>query len=192
MRSRSSLGKESRREKAGSEAVLGPGMDGLLVDRARKRTGRLGGCGGASTMAVSEELLLPVDERDRECGVEVREAISIHGDGSLGGGCSWVRFTGWGWRATCDGVATYCWSEMQAWYGVNMARTDGRQGERDKTDCWERPSHMPRHKLHCHHSIIDQPLGIRPRQAHFHQAASRPVAHMACDLFTLSPFPTGV
>lgn len=49
-------------------------LDRLLCEGWRGRTG-IGGCGGASTMAVSEELLLPVEDRDRDCGVEVREAI---------------------------------------------------------------------------------------------------------------------
>ncbi len=45
-----------------------------LCDGLRRRAGRLGDCGGASIMVVSEELLLLEEDRDRE-GVEVREAI---------------------------------------------------------------------------------------------------------------------
>jgi hypothetical protein len=66
MRSRSSLGRE-----VGCDVV-----DGALVEGWRRRTGRLGVCGGASSMAVSEEPLLPVEERDRDRGVEARDAIS--------------------------------------------------------------------------------------------------------------------
>lgn len=48
----------------------------MLCDGLRRRTGRLGVCGGASIMVVSDELLLPDAERERDCGVDVREAIS--------------------------------------------------------------------------------------------------------------------
>lgn len=73
--SRSSRGRDSKSEKVGSAAVAGSVLDGLLVDRVRTRTGRLGECSGASSIAVSDELLLPVEDRDRDRGVEVREAI---------------------------------------------------------------------------------------------------------------------
>jgi hypothetical protein len=76
MRSRSSLGRDSRREKDGSNEAVCDAADGLLVDGFRRRTGRLGDFGGASSMAVSEEPLLPVEERECDRGVEVREAIS--------------------------------------------------------------------------------------------------------------------
>lgn len=75
MRSRSSLGSDSKSEKDGSDEAACDAVEGLLVDGLRRRTGRLGDCGGASSMVVSEEPLLPVDERDRDCGVESREAI---------------------------------------------------------------------------------------------------------------------
>lgn len=45
-----------------------------LCDGLRRRAGRLGDCGGASIIVVSEELLLLEEERDRD-GVNVREAI---------------------------------------------------------------------------------------------------------------------
>jgi hypothetical protein len=77
MRSRSSLGKESSRLNEGSNEGACDAVDGLLAEGFRRRTGRLGDFGGASSMAVSEEPLLPVEDcdRDRDCGVEVREAI---------------------------------------------------------------------------------------------------------------------
>jgi hypothetical protein len=81
MRSRSSLGRESRREKEGSDEAACDAVDGLLVDGFRRRTGRLGDCGGASSIMVSsEEPLLPVEDRDRDRGVEVREAMSSNSD----------------------------------------------------------------------------------------------------------------
>lgn len=78
MRSRISLGRDSRREKEGSDEAVCGAAEGVLVDRFRRRTGRLGVCGGASSMVVSDEPLLPVDDCDcdRDRGVEVREAIS--------------------------------------------------------------------------------------------------------------------
>jgi hypothetical protein len=76
IRSRSSLGSDKSREKVGSDDAVFSAADRLLVDGWRGRTGRLGDCGGASSIVVSEDPLLPVDERDRDCGVEVRDAIS--------------------------------------------------------------------------------------------------------------------
>jgi hypothetical protein len=77
IRSRSSLGRESKREKERSNEAACDAVDGLLVDGFRRRTGRLGDCGGASSIMVSsDEPLLPVEDRDRDRGVEVREAIS--------------------------------------------------------------------------------------------------------------------
>jgi hypothetical protein len=83
MRSRSSLGSESRREKEGSNEAACAAVEGWLVEGFRRRTGRLGDCGGASSIMVSsEEPLLPVEERDCDRGVEVREAISSGGSGN--------------------------------------------------------------------------------------------------------------
>jgi hypothetical protein len=80
MRSRSSLGRESSKLNEGSDEGACDVVDGLLVEGFRRRTGRLGDFGGASSMAVSEEPLLPVEDcdRDRDRGVEVREAISFY------------------------------------------------------------------------------------------------------------------
>lgn len=79
MRSRSSRGRDSKSEKVGSGEMVccvadASLVEGLLCDKFLNRTGRLGVCGGASTMVVSDESLLPDEERDR--GVEVREAMS--------------------------------------------------------------------------------------------------------------------
>jgi hypothetical protein len=63
-------------EKEGSDETVCDAVDGLLVDGCRRRTGRLGVCGGASSIVVSEEPLLAVEDRDRDCGVDAREAIS--------------------------------------------------------------------------------------------------------------------
>lgn len=79
IRSRNSRGSESSSEKDGSgerRVMVGSLGDDMLCDGLRRRTGRLGVCGGASIMVVSDELLLPDAERERDCGVDVREAIS--------------------------------------------------------------------------------------------------------------------
>jgi len=76
MRSRSSFGRDNSSEKEGSDEAACDAAAGVLVDGLRRRTGRLGDCGGGtSSMVVSEEPLLPVEERERDCGVELREAI---------------------------------------------------------------------------------------------------------------------
>jgi hypothetical protein len=76
MRSRSSRGRESSRLNEGSNEGAGAATTGWVPEGFRRRTRRLGDLGGASSMVVSEEPLLPLDERDRDCGVEVREAMA--------------------------------------------------------------------------------------------------------------------
>lgn len=68
-RSLSSRGRESRREKDGSLDEAGAEVEGLLCDAGRGWAGVRGGP-SVSSMVVSEEPLLPVDERDGERGVE--------------------------------------------------------------------------------------------------------------------------
>lgn len=77
----SSRGSDSSREKAGSEgAACADATETFPCEAGRGRTGVKG---GASVMGVSEESLLPVEERDRERGVEALEAM-------LAGGGAWV------------------------------------------------------------------------------------------------------
>jgi hypothetical protein len=77
MRSRSSLGRDNRSENEGSNEAGCGAAEGLLVDGARGRTGRLGDFGRASSIMVSsEEPLEPVEDRDCDRGVEVHEAMS--------------------------------------------------------------------------------------------------------------------
>jgi hypothetical protein len=68
-RSLSSLGKDSSRENDGSLDEAGAEVEGLLCDAGRGCAGASGGP-SASSMVVSEEPLLPTEERDRERGVE--------------------------------------------------------------------------------------------------------------------------
>jgi hypothetical protein len=159
MRSRSSRGRDSNKLKEGSKEAACDVVGGLLPEGFRRRARRLGDFGGASSMVVSEEPLLPLEDRDRDRGVEVREAILWHvgiglwscdracragEEGRREGGVTGLRQAH---RQFSGGPAAFI-GMIAVWIG---RESDG--------------SGIPRVLYESHpesHSIINQGLGIRP------------------------------